>query len=90
MELSRRVGRPLQSVWQVRHCSAVAWHGLGGHFSDCLRMEDGHTFEVLLERDVSEPSWGLLWDRKSFDRSARVIEVSHLVVPKCVSDMDRL
>lgn len=68
------------------------WLGMGLVVTlvDCLRMEDGHTFEVLLERDVSEPSWGLLWDRKSFDRSARVIEVSHLVVPKCVSDMDRL
>lgn len=30
--------------------------------------------EVMLERDKQQPSWGLLWDRKSFTRKKRVLE----------------
>lgn len=40
----------------------------------------GKTFEVVLERDPStQPSWGLLWDRKSFNKKSRVLEA---VVPQ--------
>ncbi|CAJ1387667.1 unnamed protein product [Effrenium voratum] len=39
----------------------------------------GRLLEVSLQRDSTQPSWGLLWDRKCFEKKTRVIEA---VVPQ--------
>lgn len=49
---------------------------------EAITSEDGKSqmyngaklIEVTLERDKQTPSWGLLWDRKSFTRKKRVLE----------------
>ncbi|CAE7608715.1 unnamed protein product [Symbiodinium pilosum] len=40
--------------------------------------------EVSLQRSAAQPSWGLLWDRKCFDKKRRVVEA---VVPQSPAGM---
>eukprot|EP00435_Cladocopium_sp_Y103_P071204 s48_g37.t1 len=45
--------------------------------------------EVTLERDKQQPSWGLLWDRKSFTRKKRVLESLMPETPADLWNKDR-
>lgn len=50
-----------------------------------LDADSGAKFlEVQMQRSAAQPSWGLLWDRKCFDKKRRVIEA---IVPSSPAGM---
>ena len=97
--LSMSKQEPLRAVKEEASAdlSRVLQPDLPGHVSDePITPEDmkpqytgAKWIEVSLERDAEQPSWGLLWDRKSFGKKTRVLESLMHQTPAFLWNEDR-